>query len=415
MKALQIRGGNPLHGSVKIHGAKNSVLPILAATVAVGQRCTIANCPEISDVQTAVEILRTLGCQVEKAQGEITVDASRLSGNSIDRQLMKRMRSSVLFLGALLARCGQCAFTVPGGCVLGERPINLHLIAMVQMGAQVDSDNDTICCRAEQLHGCTICLPTPSVGATENILLAAMGTDETVTLCNAAMEPEILDLANFLRAAGAEIHGAGTEIIRIRGGKLHGCRYAVVPDRIETATYLAATACAGGNVCLEQCCPAHLQPVLELYRNAGCQIQTGDTSIAVTAAPLQAVSPIKTAPYPGFPTDVQALAMATMATAAGISVFVETVFSNRYRHVPALCRMGADIRVGKKIAVVRGVERLHGAMVEATDLRGGAALVAAALGAEGTTEIHQIEHIARGYDSLAENLRSLGADIQIIT
>lgn len=415
MEVLQIRGGNPLHGSVKIHGAKNSVLPILAATVAVGQKCTIANCPDISDVQTAVAILKTLGCQVERTGGEITVDAGCVSESCIDRQLMKQMRSSVLFLGALLARCGQCKFTVPGGCVLGERPINLHLIAMVQMGAQVDSDGETICCRAQRLHGCTICLPMPSVGATENILLAAMGTDETVTLCNAAMEPEIVDLANFLQAAGAEIHGAGTQIIRIRGGRLHGCCYTVAPDRIETATYLAATACAGGNTRLEQCCPAHLQPVLELYRSAGCQIQNDDTSIAVTAAPLQAVSPVKTAPYPGFPTDVQALAMASMVTAAGISVFVETVFSNRYRHVPALCSMGADIRVGKKIAVVRGVTRLHGAEVEATDLRGGAAMVVAALGAAGTTRIHQIEHIARGYDSLTENLRALGADIEILT
>lgn len=415
MEVLQIWGGNPLYGTVQIHGAKNSVLPILAATVAVGEPCTIANCPEISDVQTAIEILKTLGCSVKTAQGEITVDTSKLSESCIDRRLMKRMRSSVLFLGALLARCGQCTFAVPGGCVLGERPINLHLLAMEQMGAQVIGREETIHCQTNGLHGCTICLPTPSVGATENILLAAMGTEEPVTLCNAAREPEIVDLANFLQAAGAKITGAGTEIIRICGGKLHGCRYTVVPDRIETATYLAATACAGGSVVLQHCCPAHLQPVLELYQTAGCQIRTQETEIEITGVPLQAVSPVKTAPYPGFPTDVQALTMASMATASGISVFMETIFSNRYRHVPALCSMGADIQVGKRIAVVRGVEKLHGAEVEATDLRGGAALIAAALGAEGTTNLHHLEHIARGYDSLVENLQALGAKIQILT
>lgn len=415
MEALRIWGGKPLHGAVQIHGAKNSVLPILAATVAVGGQCTIANCPEILDVQTAIEILQTLGCTVTAAQGEISVDARHLQTSRIDDRLMKRMRSSVLFLGALLARTGTCTFTAPGGCVLGERPINFHLNAMQQMGAQVEQRGETIVCRADSLHGATICLPMPSVGATENILLAAMGTQEPVTLCNAAMEPEIVDLANFLQTAGAKITGAGTQMIQIRGAKLHGCRYTVLPDRIETATYLAMTACAGGDVCLKNCAAAHLQPVLELYQNAGCQISVHNAQIQIAGSAQRAVSPIKTAPYPGFPTDVQALVMASMATASGISVFMETVFSDRYRHVPALRKMGAEIQVGKQVAVVRGVEQLHGATVEATDLRGGAAMVAAALGAKGLTQIHHLEHIARGYDSLVENLQQLGAEIQILT
>lgn len=415
MESLLVRGGTPLCGTVRIHGAKNSVLPILAATAAVGSSCELTNCPNISDVRTAAEILRALGCRVTEGEGTIAVDSSCLTGSRIPRELMCRMRSSVLFLGALLARTGMCEMTVPGGCVLGERPINLHLSAIAQMGAAVEEHGDVMACRAERLHGCTICLPTPSVGATENILLAAMGTSAPVTVCNAAREPEIVDLADFLCAAGAQISGAGTGIIRIRGGMLHGCRYAILPDRIETATYLSAAACAGGRIRLEHCRPEHLRPVLDLYGAAGCEITETQDSIVFSAAPrLQAVSPVKTAPYPGFPTDAQALTMASMSTAAGISVFVETVFSSRYRHVPALCRMGADIHVGKQIAVVQGVSRLHGAKIEATDLRGGAGIVAAALGAEGQTEIFHLEHIARGYDSFVENLQSLGAEIRCV-
>ncbi len=412
MEVLQIRGGNPLHGSVQIHGAKNSVLPILAATVAVGAPCTIANCPDISDVDTAIAILKALGCRVTVSHGEITVDASQASGVCVAPELMRRMRSSVLFLGALLARHGVCTLAVPGGCVLGERPIDLHLMAMKQLGAQVEERGQTIVCRADQLHGGTIYLRTPSVGATENILLAAMGTTEPVVVYNAAREPEIVDLSRFLRSAGAQIEGAGTQRISIRGGQLHSCCHSVIPDRIEAATYLAAVACAGGSLCLMRCNPDDLQPVLDFYRDAGCDLQVQEDTISMTARPLNAVSPVKTAPYPGFPTDVQALAMASMATAKGICVFMETVFSDRYRHVPALCQMGADIQVGKRVAVVRGVERLTGAHVRATDLRGGAAMVAAALGAQGVSEIENLEHIARGYENLIGNLASLGAQIQ---
>lgn len=415
MDSLLIRGGIPLHGTVRIHGAKNSVLPILAAAAAVGAPCRISNCPRISDVQTAVEILRFLGCQVTMAADTITVDAARLTESQIPPELMRRMRSSVLFLGPLLARSGMCRLTVPGGCVLGERPIDLHLSAIAQMGAEVEEQDGVICCTAKHLHGCTICLPTPSVGATENILLTAMGCNEIVTVCNAAREPEIVDLAQFLCAAGAEISGAGTGILRVRGGALHGCDFAVMPDRIETATYLSAAACAGGHIRAERCCPAHLQPVLEIYAAAGCEIAADGDTLEFSAPPrLQAVSPIKTAPYPAFPTDAQALCMASMAAATGISVFVETVFSSRYRHVPALCRMGADIRVGKQVAVVQGVAHLHGAQIEATDLRGGAGMVAAALGAAGQTQIYHLEHIARGYDSLVETLQSLGAEIRYL-
>lgn len=411
MKQLLIRGGRPLGGSVPIHGAKNSVLPILAACAAVAEPCTVENCSNIADVDTALSILQELGCRAEREGHTARVDASCLTSAQLPPDLMRQMRSSVLFLGPLLARTGCCRLSTPGGCVLGERPIDLHLRAMEQMGASVTMLGGEILCTAERLHGAVIYLPIPSVGATENILLAAMGTEEQVTIVHAAREPEIVDLARFLQAAGAKIEGAGTDIIQIRGGRLHGCTYAVMPDRIEAATYLACCACAGGNIRLERCEPNHLRPVLDALYQAGCQIGEEQNAITLMAQPLRAVPPIRTAPYPAFPTDAQALLMACMTTAQGSTVFVETVFSSRYRHVPALCQMGANICVGKQIAVVQGIRRLHGAEVQATDLRGGAALLAAALGAEGQSRISNLVHIARGYDSLVENLRQLGAEI----
>lgn len=409
--AYIIRGGRPLYGTVNIHGAKNSALPILAATVLIDGVCEIKNCPQISDVETALSILTSLGCRAERSGQTVTVDASSIKKAEIDERLMRKMRSSVLFLGALLARCGKCTLTCPGGCVLGERPIDLHLRAVEQLGGSVHIEDEQILCTAPHLHGATICLPIASVGATENILLMAMGSQEAVTVCNAAKEPEISDLCAFLQACGAEIQGAGTGVVRIRSRPLHGCSFSVQPDRIETATYLSCAACTGGEIELCGCCPAHLEPVSELFRQAGCTLQSAGNTIVFQAERLKAVSPIQTAPYPGFPTDAQAPVMAAMTKADGISVFVERIFSARYRHTEALKAMGANICVGKKIAVVSGVKSLRGGIVDATDLRGGAAIVAAALGAEGTTEIHKTEHIARGYAAFCETLRRLGADI----
>lgn len=409
--AYIIQGGRSLSGSVRIHGAKNSVLPILAATVLIEGSCEIRNCPKITDVETACLILTSLGCKVQAEGERITVDASTIRKTEIDASLMQKMRSSVLFLGALLARCGECCLTYPGGCVLGERPIDLHLRAVEQLGGTVTQTGDVIRCTAPSLHGATVCLPIASVGATENLLLMAMGTGECVTVCNAAKEPEIIDLCAFLQACGAEIQGAGTGVVRIRSVPLHGCSFSVQPDRIETATYLACTACAGGSIELFSCCPAHLTPVLEVLRQAGCEVESTQDRIFFRADRLKAVSPIRTAPYPGFPTDAQAPIMAAMTKAEGISVFVEKIFSARFRHTEALIKMGANVCAGKRIAVVRGVETLHGTKTSATDLRGGAAIVAAALGAAGVTSIDQTEHIARGYAEFAQTLRQLGADI----
>lgn len=413
MKEFLIRGGNPLYGTIRIHGAKNSALPILAAAAVTGSQCRICNCPDITDVTTALEILTALGAKTSFTDGTVTVDAKDICQSEIPAELMRKMRSSVIFLGALLARFGECTLTSPGGCLLGARPINLHLSAMEQMGAEIRQEGEHIRATACSLHGCTISLPTPSVGATENIMLAAMGCPDTVTLCNAAKEPEICDLAEFLNTAGAQISGAGSGILHIRGQRLHGCTYSVMPDRIEAATYLSAAACAGGSLTLTHCRPAHFRPVLELYAAAGCGIAEYPEAVSITAGALQAVSPIKTAPYPGFPTDAQALAMAAMTCAEGISVFVETVFSERYRHTDALRQMGADIHVGKRIAVVQGVMKLHGAKIEATDLRGGAAMVCAALGAEGESRLTGLAHIDRGYEALEYHLRQAGAKLTL--
>lgn len=409
--SYEIRGGCPLYGTAKIHGAKNSVLPILAATVLVRGACEIHNCPQISDVAVALEILRALGCRASMENGTVCVDASCVTKAEIDETLMQRMRSSILFLGSLLARCGECTLSYPGGCVLGQRPIDLHLRAVTQLGGTVTEEDGRLSCKAVHLHGGIVCLPIASVGATENILLMAMGTQEEILLCNAAREPEIVDLCAFLRACGADISGEGTGLVRIRGCLLHGCSHTVVPDRIETATYLSCAACAGGRVELTDCCPMQLSPVISLYQRAGCKILQQESTLTIEANRLAAVSPIHTAPFPGFPTDAQALVMAAMARADGISIFVEHMFSSRFRHVQALQQMGANICACKRIAVVSGVACLHGAEVTATDLRGGAAMVAAALGAEGTTTINQTEHIARGYASFPETLRQLGAQI----
>ncbi|MBQ6431324.1 MAG: UDP-N-acetylglucosamine 1-carboxyvinyltransferase [Oscillospiraceae bacterium] len=415
MGAYQIIGGRPLEGAVQIHGAKNSVLPVLAATIVGGGEYTIHNCPEISDVDTALDILRVLGCTAERDGARVCVDTSAAENREIPEELMKKMRAAILFLGALLARFGTATISAPGGCVLGERPINLHLLGLRLMGADYEYDRETLRCRASTLRGCTVALPFPSVGATENLILAALACEGEVTICNAAKEPEIADLIGFLRACGAKIAGTGTSVLQIVGGAaLHGTEYGVMPDRMEAATYLAAAAATRGRLVLQGANPAHLQAVIEILERGGCEIAQQQDEIIVRCDRLRAVSPIVTAPYDGFPTDAQAPVMAAMATAEGVSVFEETIFSDRFRHVPALRAMGARIYATERHAVVTGVRRLHGASVEATDLRGGAAMVIAALSAEGESRITKTEHMERGYASFAQALRSCGAQIESI-
>ena len=413
MSRLLIRGGNRLQGEVTIQGAKNSVLPILAATILTGGSVELRRCPRLRDVEASIRILQALGCKAGWRGDVLEVDTAGMSGCDVPDALMREMRSSVIFLGAILARCGWAELSYPGGCELGPRPIDLHLAALRALGADIDDAGGTLRCRARKLTGCQIVLATPSVGATENAMLAACGAEGETVICNAAREPEIADLQDFLCAMGAEVRGAGGSVITVSPKRpLHGCVHRVIPDRIVAATYLCAAAAAGGEVTLRNAEHRHLAAVTTVLDQAGCGVRCGEGYIQlVRTGPLRAVPPVRTAPYPGFPTDCQAILMAALLRAQGTTVFVENIFQSRYRHVPELARMGADIRTEGRVAVVCGTERLHGTEVVATDLRGGAALAVAGLAAEGMTTVQGIGHIQRGYADLAGDLRALGAQI----
>lgn len=413
MPYLSLEGGRPLAGEVVVQGAKNSILPILAASVLSGGVCRIRGCPRLSDVATTIEILRHLGCRVWWEDADLLVDAAVLSRWDIPDALMRRMRSSVIFLGAILSRCGRAEISYPGGCELGPRPIDLHLAALRTLGAEVCERGGNISCSGGQMRGGQIVLSLPSVGATENAILAACSAQGTTVISNAAREPEIRDLQEFLCAMGASVRGAGSSSIVVEGTRpLHGCDHRVIGDRIVAATYLAAAAGAGGDICLRGVEPGHLSTVTAALLQAGCRIRCEDDRIHLeNHGRLKAVAPIRTSPYPGFPTDAQAVLMAALTRSQGTTVFVENMFENRYRHVAELRRMGADVRPEGRVAVVCGVEQLRGAQVNATDLRGGAALVVAGLQAQGTTKIGDIHHILRGYADLVGDLTQLGARI----
>lgn len=413
MSEFRITGGRRLSGEIAIHGAKNSVLPILAATVLAPGVSVIHNCPRLSDVTASLDILKHLGCKTSRQGDTVEVDATALDRCDVPDELMREMRSSVIFLGAILARMGRAELNLPGGCELGPRPIDLHLAAMRTLGAEIREGPDGLMCTTPGLIGREITLSLPSVGATENIMLAACAARGSTVIINAAREPEIADLQAFLNAMGARVRGAGSSVIVIEGRqRLHGGEHTVIGDRIVAATYLAATAAAGGDVTVHGVDCRQLSTVTALFREAGCCVcSTADTVRLTCGEPLKAVRPIHTAPYPGFPTDAQAPVMAALAAARGTTLFVENVFESRYRHVDELVRMGANICVEGRVAAVSGVPRLYGAVVRATDLRGGAALAVAALGADGETALTGLQHIDRGYEDLARDLRALGAKI----
>ena len=416
MPLWKVRGGNTLNGALRVQGSKNAVLPILAASLVGGGATVLENCPALSDVDASAEILRYLGCSVMQLGGKILVNSDGMDKNHIPHALMLKMRSSVMFLGAILARCGEVRLSAPGGCELGSRPIDLHLKALRELGAEVSESGGEVCCRAMALTGSRIHLDFPSVGATENVMLAACAAKGTTVLTNAAREPEIVDLQNFLNAKGAKISGAGSPVIQIEGfSPKPETVYTVLPDRIAAATYLCAAAAVGGDVCLNAVVPAHLDTVLTALSDMGCRITTGQDSIRLcSSGQLRAAKPISTRPYPGFPTDAQALLMAACLRAEGTSVFVENIFENRFRHADELRRMGADIRTEGRVAMVTGVPKLSAAPVTACDLRGGAAMILAGLAAEGETLVSDSGHVERGYEFFAENLRSLGADLDRI-
>lgn len=411
--SLIIEGGRRLSGDLTVQGAKNSVLPILAACILCGDVCVLQRCPHLEDVDTSMDILRHLGCAVRWNGPDLEVDSSTLTRWDIPDRLMRRMRSSVVFLGAILARCGQADLSYPGGCAIGARPIDLHLSALRTLGACIREEGGSLSCTAPGLTGAEIVLSIPSVGATENAMLAAVGARGVTTISNAAREPEICDLEAFLQKLGANVRGAGTSTIVVEGGNvLHGCRHRVIGDRIAAATYLAAAAATGGDVFLRDVDYRHLSTVTGVLRQAGCSLSCQDDGIRLTSdGHLRAVSPIRTAPYPGFPTDAQAVLMASLLRSSGTTVFVENIFESRYRHVPELVRMGADIRLEGRVSVVCGVDALHAARVRAMDLRGGAALVIAGLQAQGVTTVEQLHHIRRGYGDLPGDLSRLGAHI----
>lgn len=414
MSQLLIRGGRPLSGEVSIQGAKNSVLPILAATILARGQVVLRGCPALRDVDASVRILRSLGCKACWEGEVLTVDTTGMDRCEISDTLMREMRSSAIFLGAILARCGQADISAPGGCELGPRPIDLHLAGLRDLGATIREEGGFLHCTAARLTGRELVLSLPSVGATENLMLAACGAEGTTMISNAAREPEIVDLQAFLNACGADVSGAGSSTITVRGGgALHGCEYHCIPDRIVAATYLCAAASAGGDVCLKGVRERHLATVIAALRQSGCEVRSDSGGVScVCKWRLKAVRPVRTAPYPGFPTDAQAVLMAALLKSKGATVFEENIFENRYRHVDELIRMGADIRVSGRVAVVTGVDALSGASVRCTDLRGGAALCVAALAAEGESRIFEIGHIDRGYESIERDLQALGADIR---
>lgn len=417
MSVWHIAGGNRLSGSVTVQGAKNAVLPIMAASVLAQGETELLNVPTLRDVNTTIRILRGLGCSVEREGDAVYIDSRPMSRSEIPHSLMRELRSSVIFLGALLARCGHARLSMPGGCELGPRPIDLHLMALRALGAEIDErGGDLICSAPSGLHGAGIALPMPSVGATENAMLAACAAEGETVIMNAAREPEITELQTFLQTLGADVTGAGSATVRVRGKKLEPFRvgHRIMPDRIVSSTLLCACAAAGGDVELRAVEPRHFSTVLHSLSECGCDIMSNSSSVRLrSGGNLKAPMPVITGPYPGFPTDAQPLMLAACLKARGTSVFVENVFQNRFRFTEELQRLGARIHTEGRVAVVTGVEALHGAPTVATDLRGGAALMIAALSAEGETDMLDSGHVERGYESFDERLAALGADIRL--
>ena len=415
MEIWHIRGGNRLDGTCFVQGSKNASLPIIAASIICPLRGELLNVPQLRDVDAALRILRHLGCSAEQRGGDVYIDSRNLSCSSIPHSLMEEMRSSVIFMGALIARCGEARLSLPGGCQLGKRPIDLHLSALRQMGAEIEEDGGEITCRAQKLVGAVIELPFPSVGATENIMLAACAAKGETVIHGAAREPEISALQDYLRIMGADISGAGTDTITISGFERESyVAFRIIPDRIVASTIACSAAAAGGNIEMRGVDPRQFSTVLHFLNQAGCDIISSNRSVRlISSGNLYGVGEVSTAPYPGFPTDAQPVLMAALLKASGRTVITENIFESRYRQVPELRRLGADISTSGKTAEIWGVDCLHGTALTATDLRGGAAMIVAGLSADGETVICDDGHITRGYERFDMRLRSLGADIYL--
>ncbi|MEC4888688.1 MAG: UDP-N-acetylglucosamine 1-carboxyvinyltransferase [Nitrospira sp.] len=413
MDHIVITGGNRLQGEVPISGAKNSALPILASTILGGGECVITNLPRVVDVLTMGKLLGMLGATVSHEGNRAVIRADAIHSTEAPYDLVKTMRASVLVLGPLLARWGEAKVSLPGGCAIGSRPVNLHLAGLAKLGADISIEHGYITAKAARLKGARIYCDTPTVTGTENLMMAASLADGTTVIENAAKEPEINDLAEFLCRRGAKVTGAGTDVVTIEGVRaLQGGAHDVIPDRIEAGTHLVAGAITRGDVTITRCRPAHLEALLMKLREAGAEIQVGPDWVRIKVAGRLKGIDIRTLPFPGFPTDMQAQMVAVMALAEGTSVVTETVFESRFMHVEELRRMGADIRVEGNRLIVTGRPTLTGAPVMASDLRASAGLILAGLAAEGTTDVQRVYHLDRGYERIEEKLRAVGAVIE---
>lgn len=412
-----VEGPTTLNGEIMLQGSKNSTLPILASTVLCSGECILHNCPNLTDVNDTLRILRDLGATVKADKNDIVVNSKDISRFKISNEMMKSMRSSIIFLGALISKLKKAEVAFPGGCKLGPRPIDLHLKALTKMGISIEEQGEKLICFAKnKIKGSSIFLPIPSVGATENIILAGVLAEGKTTIINAAKEPEISDLCDFLNKCGANIYGAGTGVIVINGAKnLSGAEHNIIPDRIAAITFMSAAAITGGDIEINNSNYKHIKSVIPIFRNMGCEINADEKSLRIVARDkLKFYGLIKTMPYPGFPTDAQALLMAVLSCTNGRSVFIENMFSDRFSHVNELIKLGADIKVKGKTATVTGVNELIAADIEAKDLRCAAALSVAALKATGQTKIKGISHLDRGYENLEGDFKALGANIKRI-
>lgn len=414
MLSYIIEGGRKLEGKVNISGSKNASLPIIAGTILSGKTTRLYNVPNIHDTQVTLKILSLLGCKVKKNNGKIEINTRGMNKKEIPEDMMRQMRSTVIMAGAILGRFKEATFSYPGGCEIGERPIDLHLDAFQKLGINIEEKGGFIHCKCDKIIGTQIDLDFPSVGATENIILATVLSEGTTIITNAALEPEIEDLAKFLNKMGAKIDGAGTNTIKIVGVKqLKDVGYKIMPDRIETGTYLCMAAATGGKIEVNNTEPEHITPLINKLQEAGCKIQIKERKIELEAPKKLKSLDIKTMPYPGFPTDMQSIFGSMLTIAKGTSVIVENIFENRYKYISELKKMGAKIQIEGKIAVIKGVKKLNKAEVDSQDLRGGAALILAALTAKGKTKLNKIEYVLRGYENLEEKLQKLGANIKL--
>lgn len=414
MKRYVIEGGKKLEGTTYVSGSKNASLPIIAATILNGEISKLYNVPNIHDTKMMYNILKILGCKIKKSNNKIVIDSSKIKEVEIPENLMQEMRSSVIIAGALLARKKEAIFTYPGGCDIGSRPIDLHIKAFEKLGIKVEEESGYIHCKADEIVGNDIGLDFPSVGATENVMLASVFAKGTTRIINAAMEPEIIDLQNALNSMGAKISGAGTNNIIIKGvEKLKNLSYNIIPDRIEAGTLLCAAAITGGNITLQKVIPQHIETLTNKLQEMGCSLKISKNEIILKAPKRLKPVDIKTLPYPGFPTDMQSVLGTTVAVAKGTSIITENIFENRFKYLSELKKMGAKVTIEGRTAVIKGVRKLSKANVRATDLRGGAALVIAGLNAKGRTTVENIEYILRGYEDLDRKLQSIGANIYI--